>query len=687
MSDVKAFAIDFETFYDSEYSLSNMSTYQYVMDPRFDAYLVSVHSDDFHWVGHPRDFDWKLVNNAIWIMHNMSFDAVVIERLKQLGVVPKHIKCHSLFDTADMAAYLGSKRDLKSASKNLLGREMSKAVRSNMKGKTYQDMVDEGKEAELIQYGGDDAVNSYDLWKNHRHLWPADEQLLSQLNFETCQHGMTVDVPYLRQCVYNMGKQIEEVLARIPWVQTSIDFLSKKHGREFTVWEYLESKDTSKDKATGCKNVQAPLSPKMVRQFGEAAGIPVPDSLAKTNEDWIAVIDKYKGQYDWLEALGTYRSLNAHYKKARTILDGVREDGTFAFQLKYWGGHTGRFSGGSNDESGGKFNPQNQSRDEMFGWDMRHTFIAPPGYKLGIVDYSQIEARVLLWLAGDENLAAAINREGNLYQAYAKVHGIYKGTGEFKKDDKPGYQITKSLVLGAGFQLSALRYMETVIPTGLFDKELLQGAELMEGLDRKAARAKAEKMILEAFGIDQLEKGNGFHTYVKSLIAKVDPIKIFAFLRAKKDIDQYRADNPRIVQHWASHQKYLELSANKKDPTHEVCLRSGRVLTYYNPTKVGREIKAQFEMNGTPYFVHSGVLTNNEAQATARDILKCGWIAVSKAGKKVLLSVHDELVMLYKEETAEEDLKECMHLMTHSSPWAEGCPLGVEGAIVDHYTK
>ena len=683
----KAASFDYESFYSDDYSLSNMSTHQYVTDPRFDAYLLAVHNDDMHWVGHPKDFDWDSVNGFLFIAHNVSFDKVVTNRLQELGIVPAHIKFSGTFDTADMAAYLGSKRDLKSASENLLGREMSKAVRSNMKGKTYQDMVDAGKVEELLQYGGDDAVNCYDLWKNHRHLWPADEQLLSQFNFETCQHGMTVDVPYLRQCVYDMGRQIEEVLARIPWVQTSIDFLSNKHGREFTVWEYLESKDSSKNKATGCKKVQAPLSPKMVRQLGEAAGIPVPDSLAKTNEDWIKVIAKYKGKYDWLEAIGTYRSLNSHYKKAKTILDGVREDGTFAFQLKYWGGHTGRFSGGSNDESGGKFNPQNQSRDEMFGWDMRRTFIAPPGYKLGVVDYSQVEARVLLWLAGDEDLASAIEREGNLYQAYAKLHGIYKGTGSFKKEDKDGYQITKSLVLGAGFQLSALRYMETVIPTGMFDKELLQGAELMEGLDRKAAKATAEKMILEAFGIDRLEKGNGFHTYVKSLVVKVDPVKVFAFLRAKKDIDQYRSDNPKIVQHWKSHQKYLELSADRKDPTHEVCLRSGRVLTYYNPTRTGREIKAQFERNSTYYFLHSGVLTNNEAQATARDILKDGWLATRKAGKRILLSVHDELAFLFREESAEEELKECMHLMTHSSPWAEGCPLGVEGALMDHYTK
>ena len=684
----QACAIDYESYFNDEYSLSKMSTHQYVTDPRFDAYLVAIHNDDMHWVGHPKDFDWESVDGYLFVAHNVSFDAVVTKRLQELGVIPAHIKFSGTFDTADMAAYLGSKRDLKSASKNLLGREMSKAVRSNMKGRTYQDVVDAGEVEELIAYGGGDAVNCFDLWKEKRHLWPEDEQLLSQLNFATSQFGMQVDLEYLKSCVTNMESQIEAVLEKIPWVRPSMEFLQAKHpDRKITLQDYLTSKDSSKNKETGDRNVNPPLSPKMVRRYGEEAGIPVPASIAKTNETWQKVIEEHKDKLPWLAAVGTYRSLNAHYKKARTILDGVRADGKFNFQLKYWGGHTGRFSGGSNDDSGGKFNPQNQSRVEMFGWDMRRTFIAPPGYKLGIIDYSQVEARVLLWLAGDEGLAAAIKKEGNLYAAYAKLHGIYKGTGSFKKDDPDGYQITKSLVLGAGFQLSALRYMETVIPTGLFDKELLEGAKLMEGLDKKACLEKKKEVILDAFNISSIESGNGYHTYVKSLISKVDPVKVLAFLRAKKDIDQYRADNPLIVKHWKCHQAYLERSAIARDATHEVCLRSGRVLTYFNPMKQGREIKAQFEINGTYYFLHSGVLTNNEVQATARDILKDSWIASAKEGKQVLLSVHDELVFLFPEDKAEDELKVCMDIMLNSSPWAKGCPLGVEGAVVDRYTK
>ena len=52
-------AVDFETYYDSEYSLAKMSTWNYVHDPKFDAYLVAFHGDGVSYVGHPSKADWS----------------------------------------------------------------------------------------------------------------------------------------------------------------------------------------------------------------------------------------------------------------------------------------------------------------------------------------------------------------------------------------------------------------------------------------------------------------------------------------------------------------------------------------------------------------------------------------------------------------------------------------------------
>ncbi len=673
---VKAYAIDYESYYDKEYSLSEMSTYQYVTDPRFDAYLVAVHGEDFHWVGHPKDFDWSVIDGAIWIFHNASFDYVVTTRLQELGIIPPHIKCHSVFDTADMAPYLNAPRNLAGASFALLGRMMSKKVRSDMKGKTYQDIVDEGPEAleALITYGGTDAVNAYDLWKDCHHLWPESEQEISRLNFEAAQYGTMVNKEYAIKTTAAMEKQIEEVLMQIPWVQPSIDFLTAKHGRPITVWEYLSlaKKDQTKNKETKERNVQPPLSPKAVRAMGEKCGIAIPASLAKTSEDWDKCIKQHGPKFPWMAAIGTYRSLNAHYCKARTVRDGLRPDGTFVMSTLYWGGHTGRFSGGSGDESGSRFNPQNPPRDEMFGCNLRHFFVPRPGHKFIIADYSQIEPRKLLWLAGDTKLAEAVKQEGSVYQAYAKIRGIYTGTGKFKDDDPKGYAKVKAQVLGLGYGMGAARYAQTLLDANLVKDELEQG-RIFLGVKPKDLPSEVRDLL----------------KYIKQPFNRA-PL-YFVFLRAQREVNEYRESNPLIVRHWQLHDYWLKKSAVAKDPTHEIALRNGHILKYYDPQMVatadGRSIKARFEIGGALKFLHRGLLTNNEVQSTARFTLTDAWRVLAKEQKVVLWTAHDEFIIESPEHRVEEDQKIVEEIMVTSSPWAEGCPLGVESHITDMYLK
>ena len=672
---IKACAIDYETYYDEVYSLSNMSVHQYVNDPRFDAYLVAIYSDDIEFVGHPKDAPWDKVNGRLALYHNASFDHVVTGRLRELGIIPEHIEFKGPFDTADMAPYLNAPRNLAGASKALLGKVMSKKTRSDMKGKTYQDMVDEGRLDELLKYGGTDAQNTYELWKNCGHLWPAKEQEISRLNFGSLQYGVKVNRQYASETCAAMEREIEATLALIPWAVESLEFLRNKHpDKGITWWDYRSSKDSSKNKATGRKNVQGALSPYAVRAQGEKEGISIPASLAKTSEDWDKCIKEYGDKYPWMRAVGKYRSLNAHYCKASNVRDGLKPDDTFTFQIKYFGAGTGRFSGGSGEASGDKFNPQNMPRGEMFGCDLRHFFIPREGCRFVISDFSQIEARVLLWLAGDMTLAEAVKREGNLYQAYAKIRGLYKGSGKFKDDDNAGYQAVKSQVLGLGYSMGTVRYAQTLIDAGLVDRELKQG-EMFKGV-------KPAKLPPEVRELLQ---------YLKVPFNKA--VWYYVYLRAEKEVSEYRSSNPLIVKHWEQHDYWLKKSVLAKDPTHEIALRSNRVLTYYDPQFVKVElqtrpaVKARTEIGGTLKFLHRGLLTNNEVQATSRDILCDAWRAIAAEGIQVLWTVHDEFIIEAREDEAEDTLKRVEELMVSSSPWADGCPLGVESHITGMYLK
>jgi hypothetical protein len=127
-----AVCIDFESYYDAEISVTTMGAWRYARET--DIYLVAMaFNDGSFFVGHPKDAPWEKCHGASWIMHNAAFDMTLFEALVERGTVPP-VKPHTVYDTADLAAFLGVPRSLKEAGRHLLGLEMDKTTRDNMKG-------------------------------------------------------------------------------------------------------------------------------------------------------------------------------------------------------------------------------------------------------------------------------------------------------------------------------------------------------------------------------------------------------------------------------------------------------------------------------------------------------------------------------------------------------------------------
>ena len=89
------------------------------------------------------------------------------------------------------------------------------------------------------------------------------------------------------------------------------------------------------------------------------------------------------------------RTVNRLVKVLEAMRVRRKQDGRMAYELKYYGATPGRWSGA------GGLNVQNMNRSESEGLDLRKLIVAPEGKTLAVADFSQIEARVLLWLAGD----------------------------------------------------------------------------------------------------------------------------------------------------------------------------------------------------------------------------------------------------------------------------------------------
>lgn len=613
-------AVDFETYYDKEVSLRTMSPWAYVYHPKTFPYLMSLETEGWRWVGDPREFtEWERLDGKTLAAHNASFDSLVWQRMcedpdmkKAMGgCKPRRWVC-----TADMVAYMRCWRSLQSCVKALYGVDISKDVRSSAAGKTKEDIVAEGGWDDMLKYGGSDAHWCYRLAHDFLSQWPPLQQFISYINRVRSWQGICIDVPYLEDSIANLERIRHEFLSQLPWYPELV-----------------------------------PLSVAGLRAQARKDGFSVPASLDKKSDEAIAFFEKYGEQFPYVLAFRDYRQANTMLNKCISLRDGLREDGTFPLQSVYYGTHTGRLAAGvkaesASEETGGKFNHLNLPRKPLQGVDLRRCIIPPKGYKFYCVDWSQIEARLLLWYAGDTATLALIREQGfSPYEATAvRVYHLAPEDAKGLKHKNPTlYQAAKATTLGAGYQMGAKRFM-------------------------------AQAPILT---------GGGFRPTMDE---------------AAQAIQAFRAASPGIVAFWNRQHSYLQISATNHDPTHRVRLANGRWLTYFDPQwvtvmdPVTKKPKSELEarlLKGRPFKkLYGGKITEHIMQSTGYEILSEKWAQVEALEKAhVVFTVYDELVVCIPEDRQEEYVREIDRILTAPVSWLPGLPLQVEGHVESCYIK
>jgi hypothetical protein len=664
-------AIDFETFYSSKlkYTIKGTTPRNYADDQNFDPYLLSFATGEQAWCGSRRDFSdcgrkQSLVTGNLALAHNAAFDSAVWTEAQKRKLIPVSCTPSGWLCTADLTSYLCNRRALSDAMLYFYEESVSKQVRSDADNKHWPADFTQQEQKDMIAYGGGDAVSCLRLWNDHSAKWPEKERRLSILTREQGYRGVRLNVQLLNEYIGQTHEMLKATENLIPWIKDTDDESWDKLGVE-----------------------RKPTSTKMIAEQCRKSKIPCPpvkshfDDGEERYEEWV---QNYIKANPWIAALTTWRSIGKVHKTFVKMKGRLFGD-IMPFGLKYWGAHTGRWSGDAGinmqnlrkdpilaDQNSLMANDaQSKSAYECFDktgkwpeWvrfviDIRKLIIPREGKKMIICDLSQIEARITRWFAGDHEILKAVAGGMSIYTAHARATLGWTGGNELKTQNKEMYALAKARELALGFGCGHKKFIN---------------------------------MAMTLAGVDITKDDPEWIEYKDQMTGKVTKVSGYG-RRSKLEVEDYRAKNLGVVNFWNQLNDGLRASVGEDM---ELELPSGRSLNYKGVRRSMKIVKNEetgkpeqrweitAEVGGDREHYYGGKLAENMVQATARDVFGEHLLAIDGAGMDTLFTAHDEAVLEVELDVTPRDVE---HLMSKTPDWLSGCPVGAEAQEVLHYKK
>ena len=418
--------LDFETFYSKDFSLTKMTTEEYVRDPRFEIVGVGikVNNGDTEWASGTHEelkryfdgFDWA---NSMVLAHNTMFDGAILSWLFD-------IRPRVWADTLCIARAVhgvevgGSLKAL--AERYNLGVKGTEIL--NALGKRRLDFTDD----ELDSYG-DYCINDVELtYKLFNRLlkqgFPKKELRIIDCTLRMFIHPMLeLDCDLLEDHLYDIKLHKDKLLC-------DAGVADKKE---------LMSNDKFADLLRS-KGVEPPT--KVSPTTGKEAY-----AFAKTDDGFKSLVTHENPEVQALAAARLGNKSTLEETRTQRFID-IAGRGTLPVPVRYYAAHTGRWGGDD------KINLQNLPSRGPNGKKLKKSIVAPDGYTLIDCDSSQIEARVLAWFAGQDDLTDAFRNKEDVYVKMAAR--IYETSeDQITKDQR---FVGKTTILGAGYGMGAVKF-------------------------------------------------------------------------------------------------------------------------------------------------------------------------------------------------------------------------------------
>lgn len=612
--------LDFETYYAQDYSLTKLTTEEYIKSPTFQAIGVAVKVDDGDTVWASGDgikslfesLDWS---NAMLVCHNTLFDGAILAWI--YGIKPnKYLDTLSIARAVHGVDAGGSLAKL--ALRYQIGIKGEEVIEA--KGKRLEDFTEE----DLKRYGEycrNDVELTYKLFNILVKDFPFNELRLIDMTLR-----MFIN-PILEVDDAMLIERLEEVKAE---KQTLLGSLMHR----------LQCEDEEAVRKKLASNKQFA---ELLVELGVA--VPMKESpttgkqtfaLAKNDIGFIELTEHEDPFIQQLCAvrLGT-KSTIEESRIQRFLSIGSRNRGKLPIPLKYYGAHTGRWAGSD------KVNFQNLPSRDKKKKALKNAILPPDGHVVINCDSSQIEARVLVWWAEQDEVVKQFANGDDVYSVFASK--VYERI--ITNKDPVERFVGKTCVLGLGYGTGWAKLQHTL-------KTQPPSAELSEDECRNLVNIYREinDKVIELW----------------------------------RECDLALSD----LSSWPTNKKPYFLGKHKCVLVTPKGLRlpNGLYITYPQLQWDTSESKGKYMYRSRKGLISiwGGSVVENVVQALARIIVGDQMLEINEK-YPVVLTVHDAAVCVVPEDEAKDALSDIIGIMSLAPEWGKGLPISCEGKYAHSY--
>ena len=606
---------DFETYYDDKVGFNELTTEEYINHPKFHAIGLGLKVDDEPtvWVTGEQairealaSIDWS---TSSLLGHNLLFDGAILAW--RYGIVPAFY-----FDTLCMARALhgvdagGSLKAL--AERYQIGTKGTEVVAA--KGKRLQDFSPE----ELARYG-EYCINDVELtYALFQKLFPFPEN-------ELCLIDMTLRM--FTQPAFILDDAL--LNARLTQIQQDKSTLLRG---------LMDILDVGNEEEVRSRLASGPKFAALLEDMGveppmktsPRTGKPT-YAFAKNDVGFMELWEHPNPDIQQLCAvrLGT-KSTSEASRIARFIDIGARNKGRLPIPVKYYGAHTGRWAGLD------AINLQNLPSRDPDKRALKNALRAPDDHIVIDCDSSQIEARILAWLAGQQNVVEAFQQKRDIYCEDATK--VFKRP--ITKADKLERFVGKTMRLGLGFGTGAAKLQHTL-------KTTPPGADY------------------------SLETCEGF-------------------------VDVWRSDNDKICELWRKAEQGVRAMMGRAKKPYSLGavkdvvrveskgfrLPNGLYISY--PNLRSENFELWYDARKGAVKLWGGSITENIVQALARIVVGEQMLVIN-ARYPVRLMVHDAVAIIVPAHEKDEAIEYVTTIMATPPSWAAGLPVACEAKWGESY--